>query len=67
MASTCNDLLLIGFRYKALDASGDLEYLGDVQWEILGCLAAIEVLCFLCIFKGVKLTGKVNEIYTCML
>ncbi|XP_060591906.1 sodium- and chloride-dependent glycine transporter 1-like [Ruditapes philippinarum] len=46
-------------RYKALDMTDGLDELGSINWPLLGCLAAIEVLCFLCIFKGVKLTGKV--------
>ncbi|XP_052815419.1 sodium- and chloride-dependent glycine transporter 1-like [Mya arenaria] len=47
------------FKYEALKISEGLEELGAVNWPIFGCLAAIEVVCFLCIFKGVKLTGKV--------
>ena len=37
-----------------------LDQLGSINWPILGCHAAIAVLCFFCIFKGVKLTGKVS-------
>lgn len=47
------------WKYKALDISEGLEEIGSINWPMLGCLAAIEVACFLCIFKGVKLTGKV--------
>ncbi|KAL4240747.1 Sodium- and chloride-dependent glycine transporter 1 [Mactra antiquata] len=47
------------WRYKVLQLTDGLEDLGSVSWPLLGCLAAIEVGCFLCIFKGVKLTGKV--------
>lgn len=39
--------------------SEGLEVMGTVNWPLFGCLAAIEVLCFFCIFKGVKLSGKV--------
>ncbi|XP_053402403.1 sodium- and chloride-dependent creatine transporter 1-like [Mercenaria mercenaria] len=47
------------WRYKVLDISEGLDYLGSVNWPLFGCLVAIEVMCFLCIFKGVKTTGKV--------
>ncbi|KAK3580304.1 hypothetical protein CHS0354_003538 [Potamilus streckersoni] len=47
------------WNHNALKISSGLEDLGDVNWPLLGCLLAIEVLCFLCIFKGVKVTGKV--------
>ncbi|XP_045191547.2 sodium- and chloride-dependent glycine transporter 1-like [Mercenaria mercenaria] len=47
------------WKYKALELSEGLEDMGTVNWAMLGCLAAIEIACFLCIFKGVKLTGKV--------
>ena len=39
--------------------SEGLDDLGSINWPIFGCLVAIEIGCFLCIFKGVKLTGKV--------
>ncbi|XP_060563213.1 sodium- and chloride-dependent glycine transporter 1-like [Ruditapes philippinarum] len=47
------------WKYKALDISNGLDELGSINLPLLGCLAVIEVLCFLCIFKGVRLTGKV--------
>ena len=47
------------FRYKTHRMSEGLEDLGDVNWPLFGCLLAINAFCFLCIFKGVKLTGKV--------
>ncbi|KAH3778547.1 sodium- and chloride-dependent glycine transporter 1-like [Dreissena polymorpha] len=47
------------FKYKALMLSEGLEVLGGVNWPMFGCLVAIEALCFFCIFKGVKLSGKV--------
>ncbi|KAH3778521.1 hypothetical protein DPMN_179985 [Dreissena polymorpha] len=47
------------FKYKALMLSEGLEELGGVNWPVFGCLVAIEALCFFCIFKGVKLSGKV--------
>lgn len=46
------------WRYKVLDLSEGLETLGSVNWPILGCLAFIEIVCFLFIFKGVKISGK---------
>lgn len=47
------------WKYKAHRMTSGLEDLGDMNWPLFGCLAAIEVFCFLCIFKGVKTSGKV--------
>jgi hypothetical protein len=58
-----NECLNFQNRYKALDISNGLDELGSINLPLLGCLAVIEVLCFLCIFKGVRLTGKVGTFY----
>ncbi|KAL3859016.1 hypothetical protein ACJMK2_009257 [Sinanodonta woodiana] len=47
------------WNHQALKISPGLEDLGDINWPLFGCLLAVEVLCFLCIFKGIKVTGKV--------
>lgn len=47
------------FRYRALQITDGLHNMGSLNWPMFGCLAAIEVMCFAFLFKGVKLTGKV--------
>jgi len=44
--------------------SGGIEELGGVQWEVLLCLLAVWVVCYFCVWKGVRSTGKVRE-YLC--
>ncbi|XP_063761023.1 sodium- and chloride-dependent betaine transporter-like [Eleginops maclovinus] len=42
-----------------LSMSGGIEELGGVQWEVLLCLLAVWVVCYFCVWKGVRSTGKV--------
>ncbi|XP_026783103.3 sodium- and chloride-dependent GABA transporter 2-like [Pangasianodon hypophthalmus] len=44
---------------RVLSISKGIEDLGNVNWEILLCLIAMWILCYFCIWKGVKSTGKV--------
>ncbi|XP_066540582.1 sodium- and chloride-dependent GABA transporter 2-like [Hoplias malabaricus] len=44
---------------RVLAISGGIEELGKVNWEILLCLIAMWIICYFCIWKGVKSTGKV--------
>ncbi|XP_028821629.1 sodium- and chloride-dependent GABA transporter 2-like isoform X1 [Denticeps clupeoides] len=44
---------------RVLAISGGIEELGSVRWEILLCAIAMWVICYFCIWKGVKSTGKV--------
>ena len=57
-------MLFFVFRYRTHRMTEGLDDLGDVNWPLFGCLFAINAFCFLCIFKGVKLTGKVTHVYT---
>uniref|UniRef100_A0A671TJ65 Transporter n=1 Tax=Sparus aurata TaxID=8175 RepID=A0A671TJ65_SPAAU len=42
-----------------LSMSRGIEEVGSVQWELLLCLLASWVICYFCIWKGVRSTGKV--------
>ncbi|XP_036949652.1 sodium- and chloride-dependent betaine transporter-like isoform X2 [Acanthopagrus latus] len=42
-----------------LSMSRGIEEVGRVQWELLLCLLASWVVCYFCIWKGVRSTGKV--------
>ena len=36
-----------------------------MKWDLALCLLAVWVICFFCIWKGVRSTGKVSPIETC--
>ncbi|XP_035241049.1 sodium- and chloride-dependent GABA transporter 2-like isoform X1 [Anguilla anguilla] len=44
---------------RVLLISGGIEEVGSVRWEVLLCLIIMWVICYFCIWKGVKSTGKV--------
>ncbi|XP_026223752.1 sodium- and chloride-dependent GABA transporter 2-like isoform X1 [Anabas testudineus] len=44
---------------RVLSISGGIEEIGSIRWEILLCLIVMWVICYFCIWKGVKSTGKV--------
>ncbi|XP_077579503.1 sodium- and chloride-dependent GABA transporter 2-like [Stigmatopora nigra] len=44
---------------RVLKLSSGIEDIGSIRWELLGCLVAMWVICYFCIWKGVKSTGKV--------
>ncbi|XP_059144783.1 sodium- and chloride-dependent GABA transporter 1-like [Physella acuta] len=47
------------WRIKALKITNGINEPGNLQWELSLCLLAIWVMCYFCIWKGVKWTGKV--------
>ncbi|KAM3868931.1 sodium- and chloride-dependent GABA transporter ine [Diretmus argenteus] len=47
------------FNYKMLEQTGGLEETGGMRWELFLLLLLAWILVYLCIFKGVKSTGKV--------
>uniref|UniRef100_UPI00398E4848 sodium- and chloride-dependent GABA transporter 2-like n=1 Tax=Pristiophorus japonicus TaxID=55135 RepID=UPI00398E4848 len=44
---------------RVLRLSGGIEHLGTVHWQMALCLLLVWIICFFCIWKGVKSTGKV--------
>nr|XP_046246300.1 sodium- and chloride-dependent GABA transporter 2-like isoform X2 [Scatophagus argus] len=44
---------------RVLAISGGIEKTGSIRWEVLLCLIAMWIICYFCIWKGVKSTGKV--------
>ncbi|XP_034461964.1 sodium- and chloride-dependent GABA transporter ine [Hippoglossus hippoglossus] len=47
------------FKNKMLEQTNGVEEAGEVRWELLLILILSWILIYLCIFKGVKSTGKV--------
>lgn len=50
------------FRRNVLQISSGIGVPGEVRWELALTLLLAWVLCYFCIFKGVKWTGKVKKI-----
>uniref|UniRef100_A0AAY4A6V3 Transporter n=1 Tax=Denticeps clupeoides TaxID=299321 RepID=A0AAY4A6V3_9TELE len=44
---------------RVLNITYSVENLGSVRWELLFCLLLAWVICYFCVWKGVKSTGKV--------
>jgi len=38
-----------------------LEHLGNVNWQNVGCLGMIYLICYFSMWKGVKTSGKVKD------
>nr|XP_046266423.1 sodium- and chloride-dependent GABA transporter ine [Scatophagus argus] len=47
------------FKYKMLEQTSGVEETGVIRWELFLILILAWILIYLCIFKGVKSTGKV--------
>ncbi|TWW62032.1 Sodium- and chloride-dependent GABA transporter 2 [Takifugu flavidus] len=44
---------------RILNVTGSVEEFGSMQWELALCLLLSWIICYFCIWKGVKSTGKV--------
>ncbi|KAI3370031.1 hypothetical protein L3Q82_024819 [Scortum barcoo] len=47
------------FRRRILGLSSGIEKLGNIRWDLALCLLLAWILCYFCIWNGVKSTGKV--------
>lgn len=47
------------FRRRALQISSGIEDIGGIRWELAATLLLVWIMCYFCIWKGVKWTGKV--------
>ncbi|XP_063329092.1 sodium- and chloride-dependent GABA transporter 2-like [Pelmatolapia mariae] len=46
------------WQRRVLNISTGIEALGNIQWELSLCLLLAWVICYFCVWKGVKSTGK---------
>ncbi|PIK54915.1 putative sodium- and chloride-dependent GABA transporter 2 [Apostichopus japonicus] len=44
---------------RVLEVSSGIDDIGNIRWELLGCLVLAWALCYVCICRGVKQTGKI--------
>uniref|UniRef100_A0A3B5N220 Transporter n=1 Tax=Xiphophorus couchianus TaxID=32473 RepID=A0A3B5N220_9TELE len=44
---------------RVLRISSGIDHIGALNWDLVACLAVAWVICYFCIWKGVKSTGKV--------
>ncbi|XP_056129583.1 sodium- and chloride-dependent GABA transporter 2-like [Lampris incognitus] len=44
---------------RVLNLTGSIHELGNIRWELALCLLLSWVICYFCVWKGVKSTGKV--------
>ncbi|KAJ8257359.1 hypothetical protein GJAV_G00184760 [Gymnothorax javanicus] len=44
---------------QVLNITGNMNEMGNIRWELALCLLLSWIICFFCVWKGVKSTGKV--------
>lgn len=49
------------FRRRILGLSSGIDEMGGIRWDLAGCLLLSWVICYFCIWKGVKTSGKVKH------
>ncbi|XP_020508793.2 sodium- and chloride-dependent taurine transporter [Labrus bergylta] len=47
------------WEHNVLGITNGIENIGTIKWDLALCLLLVWVICFFCIWKGVKSTGKV--------
>ncbi|KAL7288731.1 hypothetical protein TKK_0017455 [Trichogramma kaykai] len=58
-ASDLTDPVKEFWERRALQISPGIEHIGNIRWELAGTLLLVWIMCYFCIWKGVKWTGKV--------
>lgn len=48
-------------RRRVLNVTGSVHELGSIRWELALCLLLSWMVCYFCVWKGVKTTGKVHQ------
>uniref|UniRef100_UPI00358E1EA4 sodium- and chloride-dependent taurine transporter-like isoform X2 n=1 Tax=Myxine glutinosa TaxID=7769 RepID=UPI00358E1EA4 len=44
---------------KVLSISGGIDEVGELKWDLMLCLLAVWIILWVCLFKGVKISGKI--------
>ena len=60
LPSLWNSLFLCRNSYRVLRLSGGLDEAGQVNWDLALCLLLAWIVCYLCVCKGIKSSGKVR-------
>ncbi|XP_061654180.1 sodium- and chloride-dependent GABA transporter 3-like isoform X2 [Phyllopteryx taeniolatus] len=47
------------WQKRILSLSGGIEEMGSIRWDLAGCLVLSWIMCYFCVWKGVKSSGKV--------
>ncbi|XP_060939623.1 sodium- and chloride-dependent GABA transporter 2-like [Limanda limanda] len=47
------------WQRRVLGLSGGIEEMGSIRWDLAGCLLLSWIICYFCVWKGVKSSGKV--------
>uniref|UniRef100_A0A667XY90 Transporter n=1 Tax=Myripristis murdjan TaxID=586833 RepID=A0A667XY90_9TELE len=55
----CSSVNPLMFRRRVLGLSGGIAEIGSLRWDLAGCLLLTWIICYFCIWKGVKSSGKV--------
>ena len=53
-------LIIVLFSFGMLDRSDRIEDAGYMKWDLTLTLLLAWILCFLCVIKGIKSSGKVR-------
>lgn len=53
--------LTVNCRRRVLNITGSINELGNIRWELALCLLLSWIICYFCVWKGVKSTGKVRH------
>ncbi|KAM9845414.1 sodium- and chloride-dependent GABA transporter 2-like [Aulostomus maculatus] len=46
------------WQRRVLGLSGGIEEMGGIRWDLAGCLLLSWIICYFCVWKGVKSSGK---------
>ena len=57
--------LIFSLKVLQVQNSGGIDDLGAPQWQLVLCIGAVYCLLYISLFKGVKSSGKVQEIIFC--
>ena len=50
------------FDKKVLNKTDGVHEMGDMQWDVFGCFVLAWLLCYFCVFKGIRSAGKVVHV-----